>query len=115
MFFKNSCYDGGNQIYSSKRQYLFILSEEGELEKNDTKLPIHKLLIGSFADTWPKLSDFSTLSNWTLVATRNSDFKVFLRSAVHKILPSHSKEFSTLERKIIFDKTRWGLHFEDLW
>ena len=95
-----------NDISSSKRQYLFISSEEGELEENDMKLPIHKPLIGSFVDTWPKSSGFSTLSNWTLVATRDSDSKVFLRSAFHKISPSHSKEFSTLGCRIIFGKAR---------
>ena len=71
------------------------------------KLPIHKPLIGSFTDTWPKPNGFLTLFNWTLTATRDNDSKVFLRSALHKISPGHSKEFSTLGRIIIFDKARW--------
>ncbi|GFS43524.1 translation initiation factor eIF3 subunit [Actinidia rufa] len=83
-------------------------AEEDELEKNGTKLPIHELLIGSFADTWPKSSGFPTLSNWTLAATQDNDSKVFLRSALHEISPSHSKEFSTLGCRIIFEKARWG-------
>ena len=97
-----------NDIYSSKWQYLFISSEEGGLEKNGTKLPIHKLLIGSFVDIWPKPSGFPALSNGTLAATWDNDSKVLLRSALHKISPSHSKEYSTLGRKIIFGKARWG-------
>ena len=95
-------------ISFSKPQYLFISSKEGELEKNDMKLPIHKPLIGLFVDAWPKLSGFFTLSNWTLAVTRDSDSKVFFRSSLHKISPSHSKEYSTLGRRIIFGKARWG-------
>ena len=95
-------------ISSSKWQYLFISSKEGEFEKNDTKLPIHKPLIASFADTLPKSSGFFTLSNWTLATAQDSDSKVFLWSALHKISLSHSKEFLTLGCKFIFRKARWG-------
>ena len=38
-----------NDISSSKWQYLFISLEKGGLEKNGTKLPIYKPLIGSFS------------------------------------------------------------------
>ena len=39
---------------------------------------------------------------------RDSDSKELLQSALHKISPSHSKEFSTLGRRIILGKARWG-------
>ena len=95
-------------LSSSKKKHLLILMNESKLEKNGIKLLIHKPLTGSFADGLPKLGDFPILSNWTLAVTRGNDSRVFLRSALHNISPSHSKKFSTLGCRNISGKARWG-------